>query len=176
MFRQSPTRWDFTIFFFLLAIMRYIRSSRGPACSFMASCCRDSSSLSSCIWSRSCSNSWSRLLVTYTERLFLVSTLKKMLNTTLLVRTRLILLFFLLSPTFSIMLLWAHLFLLYFVSESLLLLEAEVRKLPLMQSCHELFHKKLQQLECLTCSSCSRLSWSSSLWRNCSSNEARSPV
>lgn len=51
-------------------ILRYIRSSRGPACSLMASCCRDSSSRSSCIWSLSCSNSCSRLLVTCMKEWF----------------------------------------------------------------------------------------------------------
>lgn len=43
----------------------YVRSSRGPASSFIASCCLASSSRSSCIWNFSCSNSCSRLPVTY---------------------------------------------------------------------------------------------------------------
>ncbi len=54
--------------FFGEGILGYVRSSRGPACSLMASCCRDSSSRSSCIWSLSCSNSCSRLPVTCTRK------------------------------------------------------------------------------------------------------------
>lgn len=149
--------------FFGEGILGYVRSSRGPACSLMASCCRDISSLSSCIWSLSCSNSCSRLLVTCMEKwqLYTVYTWDDTKeNDNHLIAHILCFVFLWIQP------------------------QVPVPTCELLSYCWSVPEAKLRnnyfssslQMECLTCNSCSRFSWSSSFWRNCSSSTARSSV